>query len=72
MRNVMVVEELQQVWNTFVLRDAEEVGCSADAERSRFRQLCRGLELDAEFGQAFQQLGVANAHAVPDAPLREG
>ena len=72
MRNVIGVEELQQVWNTLVLRDAEKVGCSADAERSRFRQLCRGLELDAEFGQTFQQPGVVNAHAVPDARLREG
>ena len=71
MRNVVCVEKIEQAGNAFVFGDAEQVRGAADAERSQVREPGSGPELDAEFRQTFEQVGVVNAHVAPDAPLRE-
>jgi hypothetical protein len=71
MGNVVCVEKPEEIGEAFVFGEAEQVSCAANAERRQFRQLCGGPEFDAELGQTLEQVGVANAHAVPDAPPKE-
>src|SRR5215467_5563172 len=50
-RNIRLVKQVENRRDGFVLTDTQEVGRSADAERSQFGQANTGLERDARFRQ---------------------
>ena len=52
MREIVALEQVQQLGDGFVLVDAKQVGGAANAERCQFGQRSAGAEVDAELRQS--------------------
>src|SRR5258708_35412733 len=69
-RDAVRVEQVEEIGDGFVFLNPEQVGDSADPQRSQFRQ-CRTVpELNAEPRQRGYDPGAFNAHDAWDAPSR--
>jgi hypothetical protein len=69
MRNLVRIEQTQEIRKTFVLLDAEEVRRTADAQRSKVSKGGTAPKLDVNLCKFGDNPWITNAHDASDAPF---